>query len=77
LSTQNLIKTFNLSYQKKYKLSDIAKIILKNDNMIEVTSTTLTNNYCGDSSNLSKMGIEFDGLEKSLDKYETKYSKLL
>lgn len=72
-STNKLVKTFNLSYQEKYKLSDIAKMILKNDNMIEVMNPTLTNNYCGDSSKLNKMGIHFDGLEKSLEKYETKY----
>ena len=68
-STNNLIKTFNLSYQQKYKLSDIAKMILKNDNMIEVMNSNLTNNYCGDSSKLNKMNIELDGLEKSLEKY--------
>ena len=30
-SHNSLIKTFNLSYQQKYKLSDIAKLILNND----------------------------------------------
>ena len=74
-STNNLIKTFNLSYQQKYKLSDIAKIILKNDNMIEVMNSNLTNNYCGDYSKLNKMNIQLDGLEKSLEKYETKYNE--
>jgi hypothetical protein len=68
-----LIKTFNLSYQKKYKLSDIAKLILNNDKMIEIMNPNLINNYCGDSSELNKMNIQLDGLEKSLDKYEIIY----
>lgn len=72
-STENLIKTFNLSYQKKYKLSDIAKLILNNDNMIEIINPNLINNYCGDSSELNKMNIQLDGLEKSLHKYEIIY----
>jgi GDP-L-fucose synthase len=72
-STDNLIKTFNLSYQKKYKLSDIAKLILNNDKMIEIMNPNLINNYCGDSSELNKMNIQLDGLEKSLDKYEIIY----
>ncbi len=74
-STNNLVKTFNLSYKEKYKLSDIAKIILKNNSMIDIINPTLTNNYCGDSSQLDKMNIELDGLEKSLKKYETKYNE--
>jgi nucleoside-diphosphate-sugar epimerase len=70
-STNTLVKTFNLSYQEKYKLSDIAKMVLKNDNMIEVMNPNLTNNYCGHSHKLDKMNIQLDGLEKSLEKYET------
>ena len=76
-STNNLIKTFNLSYQQKYKLSDIAKIILKSDTMIEVMNPNLTNNYCGDSSQLNKMNIQLDGLEKSLEKYEKLYNDVV
>ncbi len=72
-STSSLIKTFNLSYQQKYKLSDIAKMILKNDSMIKIINPSLTNNYCGDYSQLYKMNIELDGLEKSLEKYQTTY----
>lgn len=76
-STNCLTKTFNLSYQQKYKLSDIAKIILKNDTMIEVINPSLTNNYCGDPNELNKMNIELDNLEKSLEKYETKYNNFI
>lgn len=75
-SRDNLIKTFNLSYQQKYKLSDVAKMIMKNDTMIEIINPNLTNNYSGDSIELDKMNIQLDGLEKSLEKYYTKYSKL-
>jgi len=72
-SHNSLIKTFNLSYQQKYKLSDIAKLILNNDKMIEIMNPNLISNYCGDSSELNKMNIQLDGLEKSLDKYEIIY----
>jgi nucleoside-diphosphate-sugar epimerase len=74
-STNNLVKTFNLSYKEKYKLSDIAKMILKNNSMIDIINPSLTNNYCGDSSQLDQMNIKLDGLEKSLQKYETKYNE--
>jgi GDP-L-fucose synthase len=72
-SPNSLIKTFNLSYQQKYKLSDIAKMILKNDAMVQIMNPNLINNYCGDPSKLSNMKIQLDGLEKSLHKYETNY----
>jgi UDP-glucose 4-epimerase len=75
-STNNLIKTFNLSYKQKYKLSDIAKLILKNDSMVDVNKSNLTYNYCGDSTNLDSMNIELDGIEKSLEKYETSYNEM-
>jgi UDP-glucose 4-epimerase len=76
-STNNLIKTFNLSYKQKYKLSDIANLILKNDNMIEITNPNLTTNYLGDSSELDKINVQLDGLEKSLEKYEILYHSVL
>jgi dTDP-4-dehydrorhamnose reductase len=76
-STNCLVKTINLSYQQKYKLSDVAKMILRNDNIIEIVNPNLTNNYSGDSTELDKMNIHLDGLEKSLDIYEKKYNDVL
>ena len=76
-STDNLVKTLNLSYQQKYKLSDIAKLILNNESMIEVVNPNLTNNYSGDSYELDKMNIGLCGMEKSLEKYETNYNNIV
>jgi len=64
-------RTLNLSYTKKYKLSEIANIILDNKkNQIIIIDDSCLNNYCGDSSELNKLGIELDGLEISIKKYE-------
>jgi len=72
--SNNLPKTFNLSYSKKYTLLEIAKMILgDNDNyLFEIDNTliTKTNNYCGDGTILNDMNIGLDGLEQSLKKYE-------
>ena len=72
--SNNLPKTFNLSYTKKYTLLEIAKMILgDNDNyLFEIDNTliTKTNNYCGDGTILNDMNIGLDGLEQSLKKYE-------
>lgn len=69
-----LIKTINICYEKKYKLSDIVKII---ENIGEykiinykILNSDLKNNYSGDNTLLNSIKkIEFDGLEKSLEKY--------
>lgn len=72
--SNNLPKTFNLSYSKKYTLLEISKMILgDNDNcLFEIDNTliTKTNNYCGDGTILNDMNIGLDGLEQSLKKYE-------
>jgi nucleoside-diphosphate-sugar epimerase len=80
---ESLIKTINICYEKKYKLSDIAKLILSdntnntdntdNTDKIIITNDSSSNNYCGDASLLYSLGIKFDGLEKSLEIYELKY----
>ena len=69
--SENLPKTFNLSYNKKYKLSYIASMILNNKEQVEIKNDSNVNNYCGDGSELSKLGICLDGLEISLKKYES------
>ena len=69
-----LPKTINMSYEQKYKLSDIAKLILGNDsNQIVVQKENSTNNYSGDGSLTKSIDIQFDGLPLSLKKYELKY----
>jgi nucleoside-diphosphate-sugar epimerase len=70
----DLIKTINICYEKKYKLSDIVKIIenigeYKKINL-KIINSDLKNNYCGCNTLLNNIKeIQLDGLEKSLDKY--------
>jgi len=67
----NLQKTINICYEKKYKLSDIAKIILDNDDSkINILNET-SNNYSGNGSLLKSLNIDIMGLEDSLKKYES------
>jgi GDP-L-fucose synthase len=69
----NLIKTINISYEKKYKLSDIAKLILYDDTKINIINNKLSNrNYSGDSNMLKNLNIDYIGLENSLILYEQK-----
>lgn len=61
-------------YDEKYKLTDVARIINHLSDYkvpVELCSSDLGNGYCGVYSNL---GIEFIGLEKSIQKV---YQKLL
>jgi GDP-L-fucose synthase len=64
----NLKKTINLSYQTKYRLSDIAKMIVNNDNIVIIDPNT-SHNYCGNGNELEQLGIHLDGLERSIQKY--------
>jgi GDP-L-fucose synthase len=60
-------KTFNCVYSKKYKLSDIAKNINDLSNYkvgVEVSNKTLGLSYCG---NYEDIGLKFDGLEKGIE----------
>jgi len=75
-SQNNLIKTINICYEDKYKLSDIAKIILKDNNNIKVIKNNSVNNYSGNNKILSNLNIMFDGLERSLEIYEKKLNLL-
>ncbi len=77
----NLEKTINICYDKKYKLSEIANLIeniseYKKIN-INILNSNSKNNYCGDSTLLYKFKnntFELNGLEKSLEKY---YNQML
>lgn len=63
-----LKKTINLSYKAKYKLSDIAKLIVNHD-FIDIIDPNTSHNYCGNGDQLAQLGIELDGLETSINKY--------
>jgi len=63
-----LKKTINLSYQTKYKLSDIAKMIVSNE-LIDIVDPVTSNNYCGNGDLLAQMDIQMAGLEAGIKKY--------
>lgn len=69
--SEKLPKTINISYETKYKLSEIAEMIISKE-LIEVQDSSLKYNYCGDGSVLHLLDINLDGLEKSIKKYEMK-----
>jgi len=71
INLNKLPKTINISYQKKYKLSEIAELILDNKDLIQIDDDTLKYNYYGDGSLLNSLDIPLDGLESSIKTYET------
>jgi GDP-L-fucose synthase len=71
---EKLEKTINICYEKKYKLSEIANMIIKNKSNINIADKSCHHNYSGDGTTLIRFGITFDGLEKSLIHYETMYN---
>jgi nucleoside-diphosphate-sugar epimerase len=66
INLNKLPKTINISYKKKYKLSEIAELILGNKQLIRIDDDTLENNYCGDGSLLNSLDIHLDGLETGI-----------
>jgi len=64
----DLKKTINLSYQTKYRLSDIARLIVDH-NYIDVIDPITSHNYCGNGDQLAQLGIEMSGLEAGIQKY--------
>jgi UDP-glucose 4-epimerase len=68
--SNNLPKTINLSYTNKYKLSELALMLINNKDQIEIIDSSCSNNYCGDGNMLENLCIGLDGLETGLKKYE-------
>jgi nucleoside-diphosphate-sugar epimerase len=66
---EKLIKTINISYDEKYTLYDIAKLILPEEKII-VLNNELKNNYCGSNNLLKSLNLPITGLEKSLLLYK-------
>jgi len=66
ISSINLEKTINVCYEKKYKLSEIAELIIKDTSKIIIKNKESINNYCGDNSLLKIMNIDLFGLELSI-----------
>jgi len=65
-----LQKTINICYEEKYKLSDIAKIILDQDDSRINILDNCSMNYSGDGSLLKLLNINLNGLEENLKNYE-------
>jgi nucleoside-diphosphate-sugar epimerase len=68
---EKLVKTINISYDEKYTLYDIAKLILPEEQII-VLNNELKNNYCGNNNLLKSLKLPILGLEKSLVLYKNK-----
>lgn len=64
-STEQLEKTINICYEKKYKLSEIAQLILPIE-QINILDSNMIYNYSGNSCKLYKYNIPFIGLESSI-----------
>ena len=72
---EKLIKTINICYEKKYKLSEIAKLIINDSSKIDIMNSTQSNkNYSGDNTLLKSLNIELSGLERSLQIYQDNYN---
>ena len=63
----------NICYNQKYKLSDIANLILKNDKQISILKENSCFNYSGNGDKLEKLNLDLDGLEVSLQKYNNRF----
>jgi GDP-L-fucose synthase len=70
---EGLDKTLNISYNEKFKLSDIAKLIMENEStdLIQIINSELKKNYSGDSLKLNNLGLPLLGLRESLNLYES------
>jgi len=69
---EKLEKTINICYKEKYKLSDIASLIIGNNSEIIINKSNSNNNYSGDNSIINKLNINLLGLEESLKIYSSK-----
>jgi len=73
---EKLIKTINICYDKKYKLSEVANLIINEPTKINIIDSNSNKNYSGDNTSLKSLNIELLGLEMSLKIYEDKYNNL-
>jgi dTDP-4-dehydrorhamnose reductase len=68
---EKLEKTLNVCYEEKYKLSDIANIIMHyDDSKINISNNELKNNYSGNGSKLKQYNLPLLGLKEGLKIYE-------
>jgi len=62
---KNLEKTVNVCYEKKYKLSEIANLIISNKNKIKILGNS-DKNYTGNNELLQKYNLTFMTLEERI-----------
>jgi nucleoside-diphosphate-sugar epimerase len=63
-----LPKTINISYDKKYKLSEIARIISPHIKL-NISNENSKNNYSGNPEKVNNFKLNFMGLEDSINHY--------
>ena len=63
-----LAKTINISYDKKYKLSEIARIISPHIKL-NISNENSKNNYSGNPEKVNNFKLNFMGLENSINHY--------
>lgn len=81
---EKLEKIINICYEEKYKLSDIAKLILIQESpdyvidktQIQILNNELKHNYSGDNTKLRQINLPLLGLTESLKLYENLYNSL-
>jgi len=69
---EKLLKTINICYDQKYKLSEIANIILNDNSKINIQTNCSNKNYSGDGSLLKTLHIDLIELKNSLIIYSNK-----
>ena len=82
--SEELEKIINICYEEKYKLSDIAKLILIQESsdyvidktQIQILNNELKHNYSGDNTKLRQLNLPLLGLTESLKLYEKLYNSL-
>ena len=71
IDNKNILeKTINICYKEKYKLSHIAELIIDKQN-INILNENCLNNYSGNGDKLYNLGLNLDGLIKSLQIYNS------
>ena len=71
-----LFKVLNICYNKKYKLSEIVKLIINDNSKINIIKSESKNNYSGNGTYLESLNLELIGLEESLKKYKIRIDKI-
>ena len=69
LFNNDMVNDIDLCYKEKYKLSDIAKIINKNNTVDIIIDSVSKLNYIGNHQNLYSLGFNFTDPEKIFQHY--------